>query len=232
MRTEPKLIAAGKVLDTLGKGAKVASVSVDGTAIDVDEARAAFAAATKPSVPPEVSGVAGQLLDKLEADLGKLEDKLRSTGIGNKIADFVRNDPERVAGTVSVDIKLANGEQLHIPVHVVDVRASAFLQRLSMFTEAAALLPIVGQLASAATALASAVASVVAYALGERHVGDALLRTAGKQVVMVGVGFVPLLSSATSALAAVVDRGDARRVRAASVADVVNLGAPAPARGT
>ncbi|MBI1946852.1 MAG: hypothetical protein HYS27_14245 [Deltaproteobacteria bacterium] len=231
MRTEPKLIAAGKVLDALGKDAKVTSVSVDGATVDVDLARAAFAAASAPQPAAEASGVAGQLLDKLDANLDKLEEKLRSTGLGNKIADFVRADPEKVAGTVTVDVALANGEHLRIPVVVVDTRATAFLQRLSMYTEAAALVPVVGQLASGATSLASAIASVVAFALGEREIGRSLLRTAGKQVVMVGVGFIPVISSATSALAVVIDRADARRARTASVADVVNLGAPIAAGG-
>jgi hypothetical protein len=235
MRTEQKLIAAGKVLDVIGKDAKVATVTVDGKAVEADAARAAFAKATaaiEAPAPADSDSRVGRVLDKVEDKIDSIEAKLRSTGLGNKIADFVKSDPEHVSSEVLVHIELANGEHLHIPVRVVDVRSTAFLQRLSMFTEAAALTPVVGQLASAATATASAIASVVAFALGDRDLGKALLRTAGKQVAMVGIGFIPVISNATSALAAIIDRGDLKKVRAASVADVVNLGAPAQSVGS
>lgn len=223
------LIAAGAVIEKVRRdgGADIERVVIDGKDVDLRKARAAFAAAA--AVPTaetaEDPGRLEQLLDKLEGKVDGFEDRLDRSRMGHVVANALRKDPERVTSRSVVEIDLADGTTLSVPVEVLHRNATAALQKASLGTSIIAMLPLVGQLARAGTALISGVAALVTLAIGKRHLAAALGSTALKHVTLTGIGFVPLVSNLAGSLAIVGDRTDLKELRRpATVEDTVNLG--------
>ncbi len=221
-----QLIAVGRVLDEIGDQAEVCTVRVDGdieaTVADLRQAREAYEQAGVPS--PREPGRLDYYIDKLSDSMDKLEDRLSRSALGRKVKDAITADPERVVNRVNVEVELADGKTITVPVEVLHRGATAFLQRTSTISELAAMLPLLGWVVPAITASVAAVGAGVARMVGKKPLARALWGTAGKHLLLTGTGIIPIVSTSVAAAAAVVDIRDHREVtRSPTVAEVVNL---------
>lgn len=221
-------IAAGKVLDTLGKDAKVDSIQVDGKNVDLDAARAAIAAAEHEAArpPSPAESKLDKFTDKLQGKVDDMTASLAKTKAGRAINAILQSDPEKVTSRAVVDVRMANGTSFSVHVDVVDPRWTAFLQKCSLTAELGSLVPIVGTLGLAGASIASLIGSLIAYTVGDKALGSAMLRTSAKHLALAGADIVPVLGDAAAAIAAVIDSGNLKGARGAgapSVAQIVDL---------
>jgi hypothetical protein len=207
----------------------IATVTLDGAVVDVAAASAALVTASHPA-PPDDPSIITRTLDKLETRAASLEDKLEKTNLGKRLVAIINKDPERVAREGRVEIELKDGRRFDIPVVIVSKTLSEALQKISMTSTALSMTPIVGGFVSAGTAIASALAALVAAAFGDTALAKSLAGMAAKHGTLLAVGLVPVMSSLSGAMAIIVDRHDLKELRQPpSVAAIVNLGAAAPA---
>ncbi len=219
-------IAAGKVLETLGKDAKVDSIKVDGKDVDLDAAKAALADAERVTAS-EDGGIVAKLdkfTDKLQSKVDDMQASLAKSKPGRAINRVLQSDPEKVTSRAVVDVTLANGTSFSVRVDVVDPRWTGFLQKCSLTAELGSLVPIVGTLGLASASVASFIGSLVAYTLGDKALGSAMLKTSAKHLILAGADVIPFLGDAAAAIAAVIDSSNLKNARAApSVAQIVDL---------
>lgn len=206
----------------------IKTVRLDGTVVDAAAATAALDAALAAEPPAASTGLVGRTLDRVERRADSVEEKLEKTRLGRRVMELIEKDPERVARDGLVQLTLKDGRTLEIPVVIVSRELSAVLQRVSIGTTAISFTPLVGRFVPAGTAIASGLAALVAHAVGEPALAKSLGGMAARHGALFAVGFVPIISNLTSAMAIVVDRGDLRDLRQpVSVHDIVELGAGA-----
>lgn len=217
-------IAAGRVLQELGPDADIQSLRVDGVEVnDLGKAREAFSTASTP-VADETPGVFDRISNKLADKTDALEDKLEESSWGRKLRKLIAADPERVVAKVLVEAKLADGTEVKLPVAVLNREATEVLQRTSSISEAIGMIPLLGYAAPAITAAGTAIGAGISRLFGKRALAGSMWKTAGKHAALFATGLIPVLGSATSAVAAAIDLADARDVaRAVSVAEIIEL---------
>jgi hypothetical protein len=228
------LVAAGRALAELGPEANVRAVRVNGkTVTDLAAARAALAEETKP-LPAEKPGWVARMAARLSRRVDDLGDRMEKKGkVGARVNALLDADPEKVTVQAHVEIDLFDGSTRPFDLSLVDRKLSARLQRTSAALALAGMLPLfVGSALTALTAGLAAVGSRIAEYFGRAGLARALKGMTSKFLGLLGLSFIPGVSTAAKSMSAVMDYHDAKEAsRAPSVASIVDLG-NSPAKPT
>jgi len=220
MKVDMQRLAAAKALEwAQGRGA-VSSVKVDGAAVALADAKQ-----TLSEVQQRVAKEPGRIdrwVDKADGVMRGAEAKLSSQPVAKKVFDALAEDHERIFKQVEVQVAFDDGRTEKVTIEVVDIPASVLLNRTLAAVELVALAPLgIGQAVLGLSALSTQGAAKVAEWKGNPELAEALQRSALKQWVLWGVGWVPGVGSVTGALAAVRDWQQGREVAIGPVASVI-----------
>ncbi len=237
-------LAAGAALDALRRAGDVlgpvTSVKVDGEDVALDVAREAFGkaragaadAARGGPLARSVDASAGRAARSMSGMVDSFQASVREGPIGKLITperqralrERMKIDPERVSSKTIVEVRFATGHREPFAVEAVNLGATLTLQRASLAAEAAStIVPIVGPVFPAATALACFAGAASAAVRGDWPQVKAMTATATKQALLTGAGLLPI--EPITPLAAVVDARNLEALkREPTVAQVVHLG--------
>jgi hypothetical protein len=226
--TKDQKVAVGRALQELKKD--VRSAEIDGERVDPGEAVQAAEelsdAARAEAQDPSLLRSAG---DKLESWTDGLRGKIGGTDLGRKAQAAMSADPERVWHEARLVVETVGGERLEMKIPVVHLNATAWLQKASMISEMASMVPIAGLFVAPAASLMSALGSLVARATGQEEVADAMMGTARKHLMLSGANLIPGVGLAASAVAVLEDRKNLHNLDNPSVDAIVNLAPKNPA---
>lgn len=229
------LVAAGAALrhvEKLGvEAGDVKRMTLDGTELDVAVAQQALTEAESRPAPKE-DGFVGRIVSKFERAADAAKPRLEKNAFGRRVLKLLNDDPENVSRKGVVTLELKNGSTLPVPVNVMDITATKWLQRTSTLVELVGipigLIPFLPNVASGGMAIASGLASLFADAIGRRDLGGAMRATAGKHLALTVTSIVPGLGELIAAYSLLLDQSNLRRLHGpVNVEDIVALGAPA-----
>ena len=210
VKADLQRLAAAKALEWGQARGAVAAVKVDGAQVALADAQQTLEEVNRQLTQAPAPNRVDRWVDKLEGRVKSLEEKVSTQQLGKKIVDALGVDHERVAKQVQVDVAFADGHTEKVTIEVVDVPTTVLLNRLSAAAEVIALTPMVGPGFAFITAVSASAGAKISEWQGKPELAEALQRTALKQWVLAGVGWVPGLSSAVGAMAVVRDWHDQR----------------------
>ena len=220
MKTEMQRLAAAKALEWAQDKGAVSSVKVDGASVALADAKTTLA-----EVQRRIAKEPGRIdrwVDKADGVMKGAEAKFSSQPVAKKVFDALAEDHERIFKQVEVQVAFEDGRTEKVTIEVVDIPASVLLNRTLAAIELVALAPFgIGQAVLGLSALTTQGAAKVAEWKGNDALAEALQRSALKQWVLFGVGWVPGVGSATGALAAVRDWQQGREVAIGPPASVI-----------
>jgi hypothetical protein len=199
-------LAAAKALEWGQAKGEVSGMKVEGQAVALTDAKKTLADVNAKAAPEP--GMIDRWADKLDGVARKYQDKLGGTKVGHRAVALLSEDHEEVGKRVQVDVTFRDGHSEKVTIEVVDQETSALLNNISAATELLALTPVIGGGFSVLGALAATVGAKVSEWSGNPELSQALQKTALKQWVLAGVGFVPGLGHAAGILAAARDLKD------------------------
>jgi hypothetical protein len=206
-------LAAAKALEwAQAKGGTVSSVNVEGQSVSLADAKQTLDQVLSQPREALPSTTFDRLVDRFDTKVKKLEDKLGGTEVGKKAIAVIQADPERVAKKLQVEVKLQDGRSEKLTVEVIDVQLTALLNRLTATSEVLSITPFIGEGFTALAAIASTAGAKIAQWEGKPELAEALQKTALKQWVLLGVGFVPGIGTATGIMAAARDWKDKQNI--------------------
>jgi len=222
-----QVLAIRSAIKDLGPDERVSSLKVNGKDVSLDEVMSAEvdAAGVDPKEPGRITRKANEIIDKLELKIDKFDAKLEGGGWRQKALVVLKSNPERVTRKATLELTLESGGTLRLPLDTIDRKATLKLEKMSRGAEMLAIMPLLGKLVPALTALGSGIASVTARARGDDALADATRKTANKHLVLTGLNFVPGLGEAACAMAAVNDHREVSRLRSVTAEEVTNLDA-------